>query len=171
MLCFPSPIDLHGLRTLVALIAIHLMIQTILVGWQLVDRQRLGDDSWYGLLTHLAWIVVSGIGGLAALLAAWKLNALAARVCLVSWLLLVVLRGCQFLATVSLLTFGMMVESLLMECCFLALVYTFLQRLDYAARRFNDETGIALVEIHVDKSSTPQYVAKSSQYGSFCLLV
>ena len=130
--------------------------------------------------SHLAWIVVSGIGGLAALLAAWKLNALAARVCLVSWILLVVLRGCQFLATVSLMTFGVMVESLLMECCFLALVYTFLQRLDYAARRLNDETGIALVEIHVDKSSTPLYVAnpstpqygaKSSQYGSFCLLV
>ena len=91
--------------------------------------------------------------------------------------------------------FDVMLESLFMECCF---IYTFIQRLDYAARRFNDETGIALVEIHVDKSptpqyvaksstpqyvawsstplyvdksSTPQYVAKSTQYGSFVLLV
>ncbi|CAK4079163.1 unnamed protein product [Aphanomyces euteiches] len=171
MLCFLSSMELNGLRNLVAVVAINMIVQTILVGCQVVgsvNKQRLANESWYGVLvsSHFAWVAVSGVGGLAGLVAAWKLNVLAARVCLVTWILLMVLRGCQFVSMASLMPDGMtlavLFESLLLvaiESCFIALVYTFIQRLDDSPSASNDvdESGIALVEIQAAKSSTPRY--------------
>ncbi|CAK4069539.1 unnamed protein product [Aphanomyces euteiches] len=172
MLCFPTTIDLGGLRKVVAVLSVNMLLQAILVGCQVAastDKKHLAEQTLYRylVLSHLAWVAVSGVGGLAGLFAVWKLNVHAAQLCLTSWLVLMALQCFQFLAMTLLFdedaAVAVLAESLLLvaiETCFIGLVYSFIHKLSNAPSAMNqvDESGIDLVEMHAAKPVT--------QYGS-----
>ncbi|KAF0699292.1 Aste57867_10134 [Aphanomyces stellatus] len=163
-------------RFLLATLATNMLVQTLIVGWQVATTvDASAAQPWYLVLAgcHSAWVAVSFAGGLCGLYSSYYLHVESAKVCLAAWIVLVFIQCCQWVALYGMLASQGMYWSdigqtlawesiilVLIECIFAVFVLGYILVLRGVARLDAQGEGICLVEI---ASCT---VAAAPTYGS-----
>ncbi|OQR95515.1 hypothetical protein THRCLA_22125 [Thraustotheca clavata] len=137
-------------RLLFACLAVNMLLQALFISFKLtssVDASNLTSNAIKGLVaSYTAWIFVSAIGGLSGLYSTKHYHTRTARVCMTSWVLLVLFQIVEGLIAIYYLSPGAHLSNdaqrilivntvalIVIELIFVGFIWVYIQLLEYCA--------------------------------------